>query len=107
MNDSFIQLSAEEANNQLKVGDVALVRSENVNDLGDHYIIITGGLVQKDHGIRAEEVSIHAPETKDFLDTIYPINGLTLLKLEPVMACLFLDFHDIKHINGKIIFPSF
>lgn len=52
----------EEILNNYQIGDVYLIRSEGVSFLGDHYVIITGGLVEKRHGIRPQDVSILIPD---------------------------------------------
>lgn len=90
----------------LKKGEVVLVRSENVPEYVDHYIVITGHPVVKEHGLRPQDVAIHAPGGYKLLDQ-YDMNmGLTLLKLSPEATEQFLDFHDIKKINDEIIFPK-
>lgn len=88
-----------------RIGDVILVRSTNVPDYGDHYIVITGPNVMKEHGLRPTEVAIPAP-TNTLLDKFEPINGLTLLKLSDRARVEFFKFHDIAFEKGKVIFPN-
>ncbi len=91
---------------RMQPGDVALVRSANVPDYGDHYIVITGPVIMKDHGLRPQDVAIAAPEQKALLDQFTPQRGLTLLKLSPVTAKRFLDFHGIVKVGAAIAFPE-
>lgn len=77
-----------------RVGDVILVRSQNVPEYGDHYIIIVGRPVQKEHGLRPKDVSVLAgPQGTAILDQYSPMNGLTLLKLSDEEKKRFLEFH--------------
>lgn len=103
---SFKQLTAQQGIEQLRVGDVALVRSQNVPDYGDHWIIITGAPVLKEHGLRPQDVAIHAPYAARILNQYEPVMGLTLLKLSDHLAEQFRLFHDIKIIDNKVIIPS-
>lgn len=65
---------------QSKVGEVYLVRSNNTPERGDHFILISGGLVQKQHGIR--------PETQEFpAPTQSPLKGMSC-KDSPVILKL-------------------
>lgn len=77
-----------------QVGDVLLVRSQNVPFYGDHYIIIIGRPVQKEHGLRPKDLSIQAGRpAKAVLDSYIPHNGVTLLKLSKEERERFLLFH--------------
>jgi len=91
------QLTAQQGL-QLKIGDVALVRSENVPEYGDHYIVITGKPVLKEHGLRPLDVAIYTPheDARKTLDAFTPIMGLTLLKLNVIAAETFRAFHNIE-----------
>lgn len=104
--DSLKQLKAQEGIEQLRIGDVALVRSENVPDYGDHYIVITGNPVMKEHGLRPQDVAIHAPYAARILNQFDPIMGLILLKLDDAAKKAFYEFHGITVENGEIIFPT-
>lgn len=86
-------------------GDVILVRSTNVPEYGDHYIVITGHPIVKPHGLRPQEVAIAAP-TNTLLDRYEPIMGLTLLKLDERATKAFHAFHNIKMVGGEVIFPQ-
>lgn len=95
-----------EAMRTLRIGDVCLVRSQNVAEFGDHYIVITGGLVLKPWGMRPQDVEIAAPETKPVLDRFQPSQmGLILLKLTPKATEAFHEFHGIKCEGGQVTFP--
>lgn len=102
--DDLTQLTAQEGL-KLKIGDVALVRSSNVPEYGDHYIVITGLPVIKEHGLRPQEIAIEAPKADYLLNKYEPIQGLTLLKLNEEARDYFLLFHNIEIIAGKVIFP--
>lgn len=93
----------------LQVGDVALVRSDNVPEYGDHFIVVTGGPVLKPHGLRPAEVAIQAgPEASALLDYFAPVGntGLRLLKLDEQTGKRFLDFHGIKFAGTQPFFPK-
>lgn len=102
----FTQLTAQQGIEQLRIGDVALVRSENVPEYGDHYIVITGKPVLKEHGLRPQDVAIHAPHAASILDKYEPVMGLTLLKLSDRAARLFHVFHGIVVDGDNVIFPT-
>lgn len=104
--DHFKQLTAQEGLEQLRIGDVALVRSENVPDYGDHFIVITGKPILKEHGLRPQDIAIHAPYAARILNQYDPIMGLTLLKLTDEAALQFRIFHDIQIKNGEVVFPN-
>lgn len=105
--DYVKQLSTEQALEQLQIGDVAIVRSANVPELGDHYVVIVGDKVMKANGLRQQDKSIDAPDAKGVLDAFEPINGLTLLKLKKELRKEFLEFHGIKVIKGIVTFPKY
>ena len=75
----FIQLNTMEAM-YMRPGDVAIVRTENVPELGDHLMIVTGPPIRKNHGIRpqSEEYTIIS---QPVLDELPPYNGVKLIKL--------------------------
>lgn len=94
--DDLCITSPEDANNS-KIGSVYLVRSKNVGSKGDHFIIVTGGLVQKPHGLR--------PETVDF-----PANQEDLLNkyntdIDPLLLQLKRDarerFYEANNIDDQ------
>jgi hypothetical protein len=102
----FTQLNARQGIEQLQIGDVALVRSENVPEYGDHFIVITGKPVLKEHGLRPQDVAIHAPFASRILNAYQSIMGLTLLKLNANLKAAFHEFHGIQVQGGKVIFPN-
>lgn len=88
-----------------QIGEVILVRSSAVPEYGDHYIVITGRPVVKEHGVRPQDVAIQAPKNK--LLNEYTMNiGLTLLKLNKPATEAFLQYHGIVIDNGKVVFPT-
>lgn len=102
--DDAQRLTPSQAMASLRVGDVALVRSRNVEDYGDHYIVITGPVVSKPHGNRHEEVAIEAPDMAEVLDEM-PDQRFILLKLKPEAQNAFLQFHGISVGDGMVQFP--
>lgn len=78
------------------VGDVYLVRSQNVAGLGDHYIVITGGLVQKPHGLRPQDVSFPIRQGQPTpLDDYRIDEPLVLLKLGDAARQRFYEAYDV------------
>lgn len=104
--EDFTQLTAQQGIEQLRIGDVALVRSQNVPDYGDHFIVITGRPILKEHGLRPQEITIHAPYAGHILDKYNPIMGLTLLKLSHELTKQFHEFHDITVAWNEVTFPK-
>lgn len=91
----------------LQKGDVVLVRSSNVPWYGDHYIIVTGPVVQKAHGNRVQETTIAAPHTNFLLNQYDTFDGLVLLKLGKSATEAFYKFHDITIGADKVpVFPT-
>lgn len=89
-------------------GTVLLVRSENVPEYGDHYIVITGMPVMKPHGLRPRDIAIQgSAKMSGLLDKFEKRMGVTLLKLDDDMRRNFFLFHGIeKSKDGEIIFPN-
>lgn len=102
----FTQLTAQQGIEQLRLGDVALVRSQNVPEYGDHWIVITGKPILKEHGYRPQDVAIHAPGASFILDKAEPIMGLTLLKASPALKEAFHRFHGIVVEGDSVKFPK-
>jgi hypothetical protein len=90
---------------RLPKGEVVMVRSENVKEYGDHYIIITGHPIRKEHGVRPQDVAIAAKEKLFFGDEKMQ-NGLLLMQLSPAMREAFYDFHGIQFDGKEVTFPS-
>jgi hypothetical protein len=90
----------------LPKGEVVLVRSTNVPEYGDHYIVITGAPTIKEHGLRPQDVAIDAPRGHYLLNQYEEEMGLTLLKLNPDAKRQFHEFHGITMQNHEVIFPS-
>lgn len=93
----------------LPKGEVVLVRSDNVPELGDHYIVITGHPIVKPHGLRPQEIAIQAPHANvllDFYGDVDVYQGLTLLRLLPDAKKRFHEFHGIEMQNGEVVFPT-
>lgn len=87
-------------------GTVLLIRSNNVKELGDHFIVIIGSPVLKPHGLRPQTLTITAPNTKCLLDKFAPVNGVTILKLNDHIEQMFHSFYGIKVINGQVEYPK-
>lgn len=90
----------------LQKGDVALVRSANVPEYGDHYIVITGPAIVKPHGLRPQDEAIHAPTMGHVLDQYTPKNGVVLLQLNKRATADFLKFHNISVSAGEVVFQE-
>lgn len=108
--NNVYQISGDEGRH-LRVGDVCLVRSANVPEYADHFIVITGAPKLKAHGLRPDDVAIQAsPAASQILDLFTPQGkggaALTLLKLNKETARTFLEWHDINlWDNDRIVFP--
>jgi len=99
------RLTAQEGLHQ-PIGTVILVRSSNVPEYGDHFIIITGSSIMKEHGLRPQDKAIQTSSTFTALNKYKPEMGLVLLKLNEEAKQAFLEFHDIKVENDVITFPN-
>lgn len=87
----------------LQIGEVMIVRSENVPQMEDHFAVISGPIENKEHGIRPQTISIAtSPHGIQMLDLFEPKNGVTLLKLSPRMRDAFHAYHNAKVENGNI-----
>lgn len=105
---SVSQINGDEGR-QLQIGDVALVRSTNVKEYGDHYIVIVGPNVLKDHGLRPMDVAIQAGVPgSSVLDQFQPgPDGLILLKLSKEAKERFFEFHGITMAGERMVmFPE-
>jgi hypothetical protein len=87
----------------LQKGEVLLVRSQNVPEYGDHYMVVTGPPVIKEHGMRVEDVAIAAP-MNFLLDMFEPKLGVTLLQLNVEARAAFHAFHGITVQNNEVKF---
>lgn len=88
------RVSKSDVLNNFKIGDVYLVRSENVAFLGDHYVIITGDIVQKPHGFRPRDLSILVPYgVKTPLDDYDDFDPMIVLKLSEEKAKEFRELY--------------
>lgn len=88
-------------------GDVYLVRSSNVPEYGDHYIVITGAPVMKEHGLRPQDIAIQAPHASSLLSHYNDAyRGLLLLKLNKETAKRFHEFHGITFQADNVVFPT-
>jgi|GEM_PF-4236542 hypothetical protein len=100
-----VRISEEHAA-RLQIGDVVLVKSNNVPELGMHYIIIEGEPVTKPHGLRPQTITIPAGTNQLLLDPEYRKDPLVLLKLNEPAARTFLKFHNIERKVDRIILPE-
>lgn len=91
----------------LPKGEVVLVRSTNVPDYGDHYIVIIGHPVVKEHGLRPQDRAFPTTSADTGLLDEFPLRmGLTLLRLNPEARDRFHEFHGIEMVDGNVVFPS-
>lgn len=96
----------------LPEGEVLMVRSLNVPELGDHYAVIVGPPKVKPHGIKPQVAVIPmSKEHKSMLDKEREQMGVTAFKLLGTAKKLFHKFYGItvdggvvkfKYINPKI-----
>lgn len=101
-------VTAAHVNIGAKIGDIFLVRSHNVPEYGDHFIVITGPLVNKTHGRRRQDVQINASENDTkVLNAFLPKKGVTILELDAKSRESFLEFHDITVEDNKVILPKY
>lgn len=91
---------------QLENGTVLLVRSSNVPDLGDHYIVVTGEPIMKEHGLRPQTLTIGAPGTETILNQFKQEDGVTVLLLKKYAQAKFLLHHNIRLENGTVKFSN-
>lgn len=89
-----------------RIGDVILVRSSNVPEYGDHYIVIVGPNTMKPHGLRPDDKAILAPDGTRLLDNYEMQGGLILLRLNEDARAAFLKFHGIELMEGKVLFAE-
>ncbi|MCO6429501.1 MAG: hypothetical protein J5J00_01480 [Deltaproteobacteria bacterium] len=96
--DDVRRVSGEEVLKTHQVGDVYLARSQNVAYLGDHYVVITGGLIQKPHGVRPQDVVLQVPRgVATPLDAFENIlkDPVVLMKLSDKARHSFYEHHEI------------
>jgi hypothetical protein len=99
------QINTEQAM-YLRIGDVVMVNSLNVPELGPHFIVVVGGLVAKPHGIKPETVSMPASkESISLLDLYDPYNGVVALKLRSRAKEAFYAFYGITSVGDNIKIP--
>lgn len=89
----------------LKIGEVLLVRSSNVPEYGDHFIVITGAPSLTDHGLRPHTITMSAPNMKELLDK-QENNGVVLLHLKPNARERFYQFHNMDIQDKKVVIPE-
>jgi hypothetical protein len=93
--DQVKPVTTEEAMH-LRRTDVLLVRSKSLPEMGDHYVVITGHAVQKDHGIRPQTAVFPAMANSPLLDMYdEPGSNVVLLKLNNEATQEFLNFYAI------------
>lgn len=95
LNETEVEIiTLDDVLNNFKIGDVYLVRSDNVANLGDHYIIIDGGLEQKPHGLRPKNITVRIPAEEK---TIISNNrkSFIVLKLNEYSTRRFLNYYNL------------
>lgn len=96
------QITTEEAM-YLCVGSVIMVRSKSLPEEGDHFILITGKPVQKDHGFRPQTITFPAQQNSILLDIFdKPGMNVVLLKLGREATETFHRFNNITVDKGQI-----
>lgn len=100
------RISAQEGMH-LQNGEVVLVRSQNVPEYGDHFIVVTGHPVMKEHGLRVQDEAVLAsPADTALLNNHEFVTGLILLKLNPDAQARFHEFHGITMNGREVLFPQ-
>lgn len=80
-----------------QVGDIYLARSPKVGTLGDHFILMIGGMVRRAHGMRPDSIAFGPIPTEES-----PLNGfdnegkLVLFKLNDVATQAFYNHYQIE-----------
>jgi pyoverdine/dityrosine biosynthesis protein Dit1 len=88
------------------VGTVLLVRSSNVKEMGDHFIVITGGLIHKKHGLRPQTLAISDQGQKALLDQFEADDeGVILLRLDHPARERFLYRFGIAVFGQEVKYP--
>lgn len=93
----------------LDIGDVVLVRSADLAEYDDHFIVITekSKMIPSYNSIRPEGRAILASQQdSNLLDNYVLRKGITILKLNNENANIFLSFHNIEVKEDKVIFPN-
>lgn len=107
LNSDNVQRITAQDGMHLQNGEVVLVRSSNVPEYGDHFIVVTGHPVMKEHGLRVQDEAVMASSQDTLLlDQYEPQLGLTLLKLKPEAREAFHDFHGITMQGREVVFPQ-
>ncbi len=98
--NEVIPITTEQAIHLHKT-DVVLVRSRSLPDMGDHYIVVTGHAVQKDHGVRPQTAVFPAMPNSPLLDMYdTPGTNVVLLKLNNTATQAFLNHYGIHLDEG-------
>lgn len=103
--DDVTQISIEQFT-LLKNGDVVLVRSTSVKELGDHFVVITGPPVLKTNGLRPETLTLTGLGGSEILDMFKPAVGVTALLLNNQKAGFFRMCYNINLIHGTVLFSN-
>jgi len=78
----------------MQIGDVYLVRSTNVAFLGDHFVVISGGLIEKPHGRRPQDITVQVPLGEQTpLDAITGRDDVVALKLSDTARTRFFNLY--------------
>jgi len=85
----------------LRPTDVVLVRSKSLPEIGDHFMLVTGHAVKKDHGIRPQTAVFPATQNSILLDVFdQQCRPVVLLKLNNEATQAFLDYYKIHLDEG-------
>lgn len=83
----------------LPIGEVALVKSISVTELGAHFIVITGPRVMKEHGLRPQTFTIPAKDD-EILKTVN--RPLVLFHLNKQAKEEFYNFYGLELSNNSV-----
>jgi hypothetical protein len=82
--------------------DVMLVRSKSLPAIGDHYVVVTGHAVMKEHGMRPQTAVFPAMQNSPLLDAYdSPGENVVILKLNNEATQAFLNFYGI-HLDEAL-----
>jgi hypothetical protein len=90
---------------KLKKGEMMLVRSDNKYEIyGDHYALITGGIIQKPRGLRLSLVTLPPLDySKNLIESFTPIENKTLLVLTVEATAKVMEHYGLHMSEGDLI----
>lgn len=95
----------------LQIGDVALIRSQNIREIGDHFILVVGAPIKTSIGLRPQTLifnieNMGAINYHPLLDGRPYFNGVTILKLKETAKQEFYKQVRVTVENNKVSFTN-